>query len=566
MVFTFLATRHLVHCAPHGLRVKFKDPVVAIVVVKLGKTLAQVDLRWDLQMGHSVLPKSTNETRIKGNLDVVDCVTSMLCKQQLQELTKCASNKVVGSSAMAFSKLSAQQINGQQLQHYPTFGRNGTTIAIPPFVFFLAIERSEYIAYLKDMYEGQRGLATTQDICAECIDDPAIVLSCEHFEKCMADVVRGNERIRNFGERQCFLKGPFGAEHRKKIVYEPLCRDIKYYMPSRRLFTFKNVEFNKCWDGLVLKIDEKIELLSQDNDVQGYGFRITILEIFQKQVKVQYDDLEDQEGCGNLEEWVPNFGVRCPGRPTIWSCPPYTNAAGSSHEVGALLSTWWSDFVDFSHEVGAPLSTWWSDGWWNDILARVSNGVIDSMQVYIPSKESPIKWLGDTSYLHTTLSWNIISGSSMIEQETKKPATYFITVGNLNSEAVKVQLNFNMKAVLCNTTPTYFKCSLCEHICSFNLLLLKENAIVLTSLDSGQAKAEDDWLQARQGGDGAGETGQEAHDPLLSPKDNDLSTWRSSDIFVSQEEDRDELARREKLFCCLHGEPVGDKVTSNTAR
>ncbi|GMH27179.1 hypothetical protein Nepgr_029022 [Nepenthes gracilis] len=165
------------------------------------------------------------------------------------------------------------------------------------------------------------------------------------------------------------------------------------------------------------------------------------------------------------------------------------------------------------------------------------------MQVYIPGKESLIKWLEDTSYPNTTLSWNIISGSSMIEQETKKPATYFITVGNLNSEAVKVQLNFNIKAVLYNTTQAYFKCSLCEHICSFNLFLLKENAIVLTSLDSGQAKAEEDRLQARQGGCRAGETGQEAHNPLLSSKDNDLSTWGSY-ISVSQEEDRDELVER----------------------
>ncbi|GMH06969.1 hypothetical protein Nepgr_008809 [Nepenthes gracilis] len=321
--------------------------------------------------------------------------------------------------------------------------------------------------------------ATTQASSAKGIDDLAIVLSCEHFEKCMAgyspshppkthfcfqqfqhnkinpfdfstlrgyfnqpnisclvaytflttlvkafnadaNVVRGNERTRNFGEQQCFLKVPSGVEHRKKIAYETPCQDIKYYMPSRRLLTFKN------------------------------------------------------EGCGNLEEWVLDFGVRCLGRPTIRPCPPYTNAA------------------DPSHEIRAPLFTWWSDGWWKGILVGVSNGVIDSMQVYIPGKESPIKWLKDTSYPNTTLSWNIIGGSSMIEQETKEPATYFITVGNLNSEAVKVQLNFNIKAVINNTTQAYFKCSLRKHICSFNLLLLKENAIVLTSLGFEQAKADDD--------------------------------------------------------------------------
>ncbi|XP_044481575.1 NADPH-dependent aldo-keto reductase, chloroplastic-like [Mangifera indica] len=47
-----------------------KHPVLNMVAEKLGKTTAQVALRWGLQMGHSVLPKSTNEERIKQNLDV----------------------------------------------------------------------------------------------------------------------------------------------------------------------------------------------------------------------------------------------------------------------------------------------------------------------------------------------------------------------------------------------------------------------------------------------------------------------------------------------------------------
>ena len=47
-----------------------KNPVVNKVAKKLGKTPAQVALRWGLQMGHCVLPKSTNESRIKENFDV----------------------------------------------------------------------------------------------------------------------------------------------------------------------------------------------------------------------------------------------------------------------------------------------------------------------------------------------------------------------------------------------------------------------------------------------------------------------------------------------------------------
>ncbi|XP_012458612.1 NADPH-dependent aldo-keto reductase, chloroplastic [Gossypium raimondii] len=49
-----------------------KNPVVNMVAEKLGMSPAQVALRWGLQKGHSVLPKSTNEVRIKQNFDVFD--------------------------------------------------------------------------------------------------------------------------------------------------------------------------------------------------------------------------------------------------------------------------------------------------------------------------------------------------------------------------------------------------------------------------------------------------------------------------------------------------------------
>jgi diketogulonate reductase-like aldo/keto reductase len=47
-----------------------------MIAEKLGKSPAQVAFRWGLQMGHSVLPKSTNEARIKENFDIFGLVSS----------------------------------------------------------------------------------------------------------------------------------------------------------------------------------------------------------------------------------------------------------------------------------------------------------------------------------------------------------------------------------------------------------------------------------------------------------------------------------------------------------
>ncbi|XAR68909.1 3-beta-(or 20-alpha)-hydroxysteroid dehydrogenase [Bertholletia excelsa] len=61
---------HVSAYAPLGRTSIFKDPILNMVAKRLGKSVAQVTLSWGLQMGHSVLPKSTNESRLQENFAV----------------------------------------------------------------------------------------------------------------------------------------------------------------------------------------------------------------------------------------------------------------------------------------------------------------------------------------------------------------------------------------------------------------------------------------------------------------------------------------------------------------
>lgn len=55
-----------------GLRDIFTNPILTQIGSKYGKTAAQVALRWNIQRGVVVIPKSVHEDRIKQNFDVFD--------------------------------------------------------------------------------------------------------------------------------------------------------------------------------------------------------------------------------------------------------------------------------------------------------------------------------------------------------------------------------------------------------------------------------------------------------------------------------------------------------------
>lgn len=442
--------------------------------------------------------------------EVVDWLTSMLSKQHLPgDGSESPSNDLtqgLGSSQFAMTGFGARRAHmpdytgrfarnleghdsdivwsgvawtcGKQLKHYPSFCRNGTTIVIQSFVFVMAKEEDHYLAYLEDMYEDRKGQKKVrvrwfhhnqevkgviplrnphpkevfitpyaQVISAECVDGPAIVLTPEHYEKCLAafphaflsrvhlcfrqfrshrvkpfdlsklrgyfdqailscldlnplqkpnsdcygptaeedeelspgdNVKQGAKRTRSCRGRQRFVNDRSCARIPRRgsqmMMYESPHMNLKYDLLSRRLLSQKHVEPHP-WPNPLFKVDEKIELLCQDSGIRGCWFRCTVLRICRKQMKVRYVDVQDEDGCGNLEEWTSIFklaapdklGMRCLGRPTIRPAPSSTQ-------------------TDVALKVGTPVDAWWSDGWWEGVITEANNLGDGPLQVYIPGE------------------------------------------------------------------------------------------------------------------------------------------------------------------------------------
>ncbi|XP_028075877.1 uncharacterized protein LOC114278086 [Camellia sinensis] len=205
------------------------------------------------------------------------------------------------------------------------------------------------------------------------------------------------------------------------------------------------------------------------------------------------------------------------------------------------------------------------------------------------------QWLEDPSYPNSTLSWNIINGSGIIQQDIWTSASYYVAVGNLNSEEVEVQLNLKVKAILYNTTEAYYNCAVACGACNLKMLFPSGNAVVLTSPGPEQGtnvwqvqlSYGPRWLTYLVGIGGLtllvlsafymfnnfqctreegtrfqfGEMRSERA-PLLQ-KDDDLSSWGSSCDSVSQDDEdlEDELA-----LGSLEGMPLKDGEYNNNIR
>ena len=112
----------------------------------------------------------------------------------------------------------------------------------------------------------------------------------------------GNKRTRTNRSSQRFVTDQSGnrISGNYLMTCETSYKKIKYALSGKRLLSLKHGE-GQHWYGSVFNVDEKIESLCQDSGIRGCWFRCTVLQVSRKQMKVQYEDVQDEDGYGNLE-------------------------------------------------------------------------------------------------------------------------------------------------------------------------------------------------------------------------------------------------------------------------
>ncbi|GJN11075.1 hypothetical protein PR202_ga29240 [Eleusine coracana subsp. coracana] len=165
-----------------------------------------------------------------------------------------------------------------------------------------------------------------------------------------------------------------------KICQGPQADSIPSYQKSpRKHFSIKFIGPQQNPLVQTYSAGDKIEVLSQDSGIIGCWFRCTVLKSCSNHntLKIQYDDLQNADDCGRLEEMVPastlalpdKLEMRCPDRLRIRPRPQQNNYLDGA----ALLP-------------GTAVDVWQFSGWWEGVVVSLDSNATDRLQIYFPGE------------------------------------------------------------------------------------------------------------------------------------------------------------------------------------
>lgn len=333
----------------------------------------------------------------------------------------------------------------------------------------------------------------SQVISAECVDDVATILTPDHYEKCLLALQHvfpdgiyiccrqysknkfkpfdlgslagysdqpilscleasagseedyedfgpnnngklGSKRIRTSRGCQRVVGNHLGMElsghANRRLSSQSAHQNLRLGLPGRKSLAVKFIG-PRAILAPPFKVGDKIESLCQDSGIRGCWFRCTVLRLKQKRLKVRYNDVQTEDGCGNLEEWIPAYrlaapdklGMRFSGRLTVRPC-----------RIGDFLGD------NYSLEIGYPVDAWWNDGWWEGVVIGINSCGDDGLQVYFPGEGLTLvcnaknlriskEWTGN-KWVDIQAKPDVLSAISAVSPSTKLSANSMFTKGS----------------------------------------------------------------------------------------------------------------------------------------
>ncbi|CAM8941210.1 unnamed protein product [Rhodiola kirilowii] len=187
-------------------------------------------------------------------------------------------------------------------------------------------------------------------------------------------------------------------------------------LSNKRPRLLRSAHLRPC-STVAYNVDDEIEVLSQDSGIRGCWFKCKVVDVSRKQLKVQYNDVQDEEAGGNLEEWIPGFriaktdplGMRFLGRPTI---RPAVN----------------DNLQTLDLKVGDAVDAWWNDGWWEGVVTDAGSDENDILRVYLPGENLHLTTLEKD--LRISRDW---TGDQWVEVERKHDICTFLPSSSCNT-------------------------------------------------------------------------------------------------------------------------------------
>ncbi|KAK9124497.1 hypothetical protein Sjap_014099 [Stephania japonica] len=130
----------------------------------------------------------------------------------------------------------------------------------------------------------------------------------------------------------------------------------------------------------------------------------------------------------------------------------------------------------------------------SELNVSYDTGSFPLILVIAQGVESLARWSEDPSDPNLTLKWKFIHGSGIVQQKIVEPSDYYVAVGNLNLEDVKVRVDIGVQALRYNTSNAFYNCSLVHGFCSLKLPFLQPTYAVLTSSGPDQGTTNGDLL------------------------------------------------------------------------